>query len=475
MRVVNLARRPFINRRPIFRFAALLWVAAAALLALNIRLYSSHWLGSADNRARLEEVEGELAEQTRLLDQQAAQLARTDLREQNRRSAFLNSLISYRTFPWSALFEDLEDVLPPGVKVYNVQPVVRLAEEVARARRLAERRASLRARRSGDRARSSVRGTTSGESASEEPSSEESSVAAQQQLAADEVGLRLNGFAESQDAVIELVERLFENPAFRRPVLDSEIIDRSQGPEATSFTASVVYLTRRPELPPRVEKAGAPAAGTPAEDALSGEADPAGVIPGEGLVEGIAQVLAEGMQSPAGPSPGAPSSATGSPSGRSRPGAPPPGDVRAGLPRAGTPGVPPLGTTQPDPARPRTIMPRGRPTSTGAPSAGAPSAGTLSSGMAAGAPASADRGAGDDGMPGRDRPEDGVQSADDGADERPESPMEPEPETEDPDFGDRDASDPPGLRSDGRLFSRLEEPATPTSIRSTTFSEGALI
>ena len=47
MRVVNLARRPFINRRPIVRFAALLWLAGILLLAWNVRLYRGHWQGTA--------------------------------------------------------------------------------------------------------------------------------------------------------------------------------------------------------------------------------------------------------------------------------------------------------------------------------------------------------------------------------------------------------------------------------------------
>jgi len=38
------------------------------------------------------------------------------------RSAFLNSLIDERSFPWTKIFMDLEDTLPPGVRVVSISP-----------------------------------------------------------------------------------------------------------------------------------------------------------------------------------------------------------------------------------------------------------------------------------------------------------------------------------------------------------------
>ena len=38
------------------------------------------------------------------------------------RAAFLNSLIDERSFPWTKIFMDLEQTLPPGVRVVSISP-----------------------------------------------------------------------------------------------------------------------------------------------------------------------------------------------------------------------------------------------------------------------------------------------------------------------------------------------------------------
>ena len=38
------------------------------------------------------------------------------------RANFLNSLIGERSFPWTAIFMDLEKTLPPGVRVISIAP-----------------------------------------------------------------------------------------------------------------------------------------------------------------------------------------------------------------------------------------------------------------------------------------------------------------------------------------------------------------
>ena len=65
VRVVNLAKKPFVNRRPVIRTAGALWVIGLILLGTNLALYSSHWRGTADNRTRLSEAEQALREEER--------------------------------------------------------------------------------------------------------------------------------------------------------------------------------------------------------------------------------------------------------------------------------------------------------------------------------------------------------------------------------------------------------------------------
>ena len=54
------ARGRAVVRRPVVRFAVLLWLAGALLLAWNVRLYSGHWRGTAENRRLLSQAQERL-------------------------------------------------------------------------------------------------------------------------------------------------------------------------------------------------------------------------------------------------------------------------------------------------------------------------------------------------------------------------------------------------------------------------------
>ncbi len=379
MRVVNLARRPFINRRPIVRFAALLWLAGILLLGWNLRLYRGHWQGTAENRRLLDEALSQLETERQSRDRLARQLARIDLGEQNRKSAFLNSLISYRTFPWSALFDDLEEVLPAEVKVFSVQPVVRLATEVARENRLAARRRSA-AERSANRRSSRRRGGTTGAPPATED--ERPPAPTDPLLAPDEVALQLNGQAKTEDDLIELVDRLFENPTFRRPVLGNEFLDPNE--KMTGFSLSVVYLTRRPPVVAPED----PAAAELATELSTGAGTPAAGSPGAGT---------PAAGSPAAGSPGAAGSQPTDPSDRGTPRSGVDGDTSV----ADTSGRDTSGRDGSDSDTSDSDTPGRSPADRGTPTAGVPVAGTVA-GVPAGDPSS--RGTPGTGTPGAGTP-----------------------------------------------------------------------
>ncbi|HUP42082.1 MAG TPA: hypothetical protein VM599_02610, partial [Thermoanaerobaculia bacterium] len=60
-RALDLAARPFVNRRPVVRLALLLWLAGGALLAGNLWLYWDFLAGRGDVHARRLEVEEAIA------------------------------------------------------------------------------------------------------------------------------------------------------------------------------------------------------------------------------------------------------------------------------------------------------------------------------------------------------------------------------------------------------------------------------
>lgn len=241
MRGINLARRPFLNRRPILRLAGLLWLIGAALLILNVWLFSGHWQGTAVNRQRLIEANREIRELDEELRAQDQALARVDIRRQNRQTARLNSLINYRTFPWSALFDDLEDVVPLDVRLTSVRPEVHLKEPKKPRRRTSS-------------------SPTSGTGDAPPAAAASRRGAEDETLRRDEVKLRLAAAAKSEEALMELIDTLYASPYFRGPFLPGEVLNLASG--SSSGSVSVIYLTR-PASP-----------GGEAEDGATGEASP---------------------------------------------------------------------------------------------------------------------------------------------------------------------------------------------------------
>lgn len=121
---VNLATRPFVELRPLF---ARLRLVMAALVLLAVGL--GFGLHAMKQRARVDEAQmHDLKVQTSVVEnERAANEAR--MREpQNRavleRSKFLNALFESKSFSWTAVMMDLENVLPAGVQVTSIEPVI---------------------------------------------------------------------------------------------------------------------------------------------------------------------------------------------------------------------------------------------------------------------------------------------------------------------------------------------------------------
>ncbi len=421
MQSINLARRPFVNRRPVFRLAILLWVAGAALTVYNLTQYLGHWQGKDEISGALDQVHAEVQrEQTKLaaLDQQ---LARVSLGNENIHAEFLNRLIAYRTFPWSTLFDDLEEVIPFDVRLHSVSPGVNLKPEpekpTRRSRRLRSRRAAS-ARRSSAQPAAEATGDTPAVQDADTRDAEEEVV-----LRHGEVRLALAGVAKTEDALVELIEELYESPYFHSPFLPGEAFNADG---SVNFRISAVYVTRSAD--------GAPAAGdepAEAEDLAPAVAEVAGgEKPGEPR-EGVASrgqpVAAAGGVAAASRSDeddsDARSASARSPSstaaagradespprdprrrqpavpksrlGVSASGAPPAGAPSAGAPSAGTPavGIPAVGSAPAGapsagtPVAGTPVAPAGDAPVAGTATAGAPSVGTAPAGRpAAGRP-----------------------------------------------------------------------------------------
>jgi len=200
----NLARRPFVNARPVARIALLLAAAGALLLVLNLALYVGYSRTRRANTTHLVEVEQRIAAEAARVQAASAALTAADLGRQNALVDYLNHRIEERTFAWSVLFDRLATLLPGEVRLVNLAP--RFVDRDDDGRRAGSRRGGT------------------------EPEGR--------------VGLSMQGSARDGDAILRLVDALFADPAFEDPNLNQEA--RQQG--EISFTLSVTYLPQVAEV-----------------------------------------------------------------------------------------------------------------------------------------------------------------------------------------------------------------------------------
>ena len=204
---VNLASRPFANTRPLRRVAVLLWIVGAALAAVAGALYWRSFFGIEGGREKIAAVDRSLAEERRRLAEAETALAGMDLRRQNVEAEYLQARLRERTFPWSDLFEHLAGVLPRKVRLVSLSPQ---AGDERRERSNTGAAAVLRSRR---------------------PTSVASG---------SRVHLQMTGVAANDEALTDLLDRLFASQWFANPSLPSERRDSGQ----IGFALGVTYLPK---------------------------------------------------------------------------------------------------------------------------------------------------------------------------------------------------------------------------------------
>lgn len=199
---LNLARRPFINTRPVARVSLLLWVLGFLLLLGNISLYWNYLAGSGEKRSDLDRLEAKIQQQERTNGELERRLQSLDLTQQNRQVRYLNQKIAERTFEWSTLFDELAKVLPDQVRLTSLSPSGILQDD---ERRLGEDQGpGLRQTR---------------------------------------VQLVIHGEAKSDEAFLHFVDRLFE-PPFEDPDFSRKSREDN---DRVKFDLRVTYIPDQPE------------------------------------------------------------------------------------------------------------------------------------------------------------------------------------------------------------------------------------
>lgn len=121
---INLATRPFVELRPLF---ARLRLAMAGLAVLAVGLGAG--VHAMKGRAQVGEAQmGDLKARTSAVENERKANETRMMQPQNQavlvQSRFLNGLFASKSFSWTSVMMDLENVLPAGVQVTSIEPMI---------------------------------------------------------------------------------------------------------------------------------------------------------------------------------------------------------------------------------------------------------------------------------------------------------------------------------------------------------------
>jgi len=123
MRVrLNLASKPLESHRRFLAGSGLAaFVAAILLIYLSWHVYSVR-SAATEGRIRLASMDKELQQYEAERQDLVKFFNRKDIASLKDRAYFLNGIIDARSFNWTKMFMDLEQILPAGVRVISIEP-----------------------------------------------------------------------------------------------------------------------------------------------------------------------------------------------------------------------------------------------------------------------------------------------------------------------------------------------------------------
>ncbi len=185
---INLATQPYEDARQFYvhwgGLLLLLVVITAVLIGLVVRSHNA----SRDIARKVAKERGQIAEIDRERAAAEAILNRPENRDVRDKSRFLNALIARKAFSWTQVFSDLEQIVPPRVRVVSIHPEVNTSNQLE---------------------------------------------------------IHLEAIGDSREKAIELVRRMEESPTFREPQVRSERNETGTVP-GVNFIIVAQYV---PQLP----------------------------------------------------------------------------------------------------------------------------------------------------------------------------------------------------------------------------------
>ena len=128
--VLNFARRPFRDYRPVYLVAGAALLVGAILFVINASLYGRFRADVADTREEIAWLQKRQERAVAAAEQARKALSAFELSDMAVESRGLLRLVEERQFSWTGFLARLERVLPPEVRVARLQPKFQETGEV---------------------------------------------------------------------------------------------------------------------------------------------------------------------------------------------------------------------------------------------------------------------------------------------------------------------------------------------------------
>ncbi len=119
---INLATRPYEDARDFWARWGLGVGLLGVLTVLLLGWAVQGWTKAGRDRHDIAELQQQIAERDQERAQYQAELDKASNRSTRDQSQFLNGLIQRKSFSWTRVFEDMEQVMPPNLHVVSLRP-----------------------------------------------------------------------------------------------------------------------------------------------------------------------------------------------------------------------------------------------------------------------------------------------------------------------------------------------------------------
>jgi Tfp pilus assembly protein PilN len=128
---LNLATQPFRRDRPVLIASAVVAVLLLGSLGVLTNLAISDHREVKDTRVVLNRINAQIARTEREQSKLEAAMRQPGNEEVLDRSVLFNALIRRKAISWTMIFEDIEKVLPPDVRIVSIRPQMNARDQVS--------------------------------------------------------------------------------------------------------------------------------------------------------------------------------------------------------------------------------------------------------------------------------------------------------------------------------------------------------